>query len=1351
MDPRQHRVPSQQSSSFHAGQGSSSNGGRRTLRDNGVPSLPYWQNKTPALLKADDAESFIASKRSDRFKRGSMTGSVSGRASAAPRLAYNHRRDTSYHEDISRAATRSVSNYDWQRSGYEHASREPIAPLPVSSRLVVRPRQGDWIEVERRSGPTGAPQGPYHSSEDEEDFSDVDDDDEAEMTAAYGYRGGREYRQRIDIFSAEDYNAFGIVRLSATRARQIVKSDPPPDEFWDLSPHEKTLYLFYYSLWRCYMKNIKKFKITFNREFYKYQSQGMNEDSALVEICKVTQAEYNAKRNLINKQAYERTQRHLFSDDRATPDSRASDRPSFSDPRQDESDIASIDSSAKEPLKFTRPHSIISFGVGGRLLVLNPEKSISTIRIEDVKSHIRNQPDLRNIDAIEEFKGPLIVGVTPKHVPLLFVENQIKRITESDIYRQNPANSDANDVLLIWNLLKTLIYQYGKVTGPELARLLTSGSYSYSSVPAKPVRGRSDKDYIASLNAEGANNSRSNSPYIAGQNDQRRVDPKAMDKFTQFLLIGYVDEAIDCAIKDGMLFDAIILAYRMFGHDRLKLDQIEAKMLAYRDPQHPTLTLLSVASNMPVPILANMSSTDDASSWRAHIAIVLANLDTPTALSTVHQLGLALARKDFHSAADFCFLAVNLLKKHEYEHYDCFIPVEEEPVDGAEKPPRQHITLINASLPDDDYTSTTTPYGWSITDLQATEIYDYARKMSSDQVVVQGPSNQVEYQRCRLDYAKMLSEYGGAESAAYKYCTSIASAIWGNLDQFPASMLNQLCDLADRLQYVAAATTDESQWVPMLRDLIAGGAGLHEIPAEISEIKKPEVVNGAQASQSGDSIGLGTSIDRELNFPQAGIPGFATSTPVPSILPSDVVDAPAPAPQQEHHAVPPQVPQAVYQEHQQQQQHQQQSAFPIEVAQSYYPQNSNHEQPTSTQTVDHSRHTTASPAPSIISNATIAAYEYGDNTAHTVTRQPSIDIGSIQIDSRRESVSIATPSPPPNHQQQQAQQALQSQQLQQQYHQQQAHQQQQQQASHQQPQQQQQPAAIHVPATNTYPRQRTLSQSSNGTSLGSPSHTSNYAPSGPTIFEYPPQPPTQPQQPSVVQQPPAPKPAPAPEPVPQQYQQQQQHQPQIPQQQQQQPPAPAPAPVAPVQQQSAPAPAQQQQQQPSKQQQSGKGGGLFSGLKNKFVKMIPNGANEMKLPDDGKPSIWWDENQQRWVGEGIEEPAAPPPPPPMVPQAPEAAAPGAAPTAAPPAIGRASFRRGAASRYANPFANAVAPSSGNAPSLAPEGLGMPSMGAAAPPLPPTFGFIPAPMPDDDGSEAVDPFSSGVPSTDQPAQ
>lgn len=56
-------------------------------------------------------------------------------------------------------------------------------------------------------------------------------------------------------------------------------------------------------------------------------------------------------------------------------------------------------------------------------------------------------------------------------------------------------------------------------------------------------------------------------------------------------------------MQEGLLFDALFLAHRIFHNDAKKLKEIEAKLLRYRKPQHPVMTLLSVAGETTVPLL----------------------------------------------------------------------------------------------------------------------------------------------------------------------------------------------------------------------------------------------------------------------------------------------------------------------------------------------------------------------------------------------------------------------------------------------------------------------------------------------------------------------------------------------------------------------------------------------------------------------------------------------------------------------------------------------------------------------------------------------------------------------------
>lgn len=62
-------------------------------------------------------------------------------------------------------------------------------------------------------------------------------------------------------------------------------------------------------------------------------------------------------------------------------------------------------------------------------------------------------------------------------------------------------------------------------------------------------------------------------------------------------------EAINSAIQDGYLFDALILAESLYASRPDKLAAVRSRLLATRSAQHPLSTLISVAESRPVPLL----------------------------------------------------------------------------------------------------------------------------------------------------------------------------------------------------------------------------------------------------------------------------------------------------------------------------------------------------------------------------------------------------------------------------------------------------------------------------------------------------------------------------------------------------------------------------------------------------------------------------------------------------------------------------------------------------------------------------------------------------------------------------
>uniref|UniRef100_F1KPW1 Protein transport protein sec16 n=1 Tax=Ascaris suum TaxID=6253 RepID=F1KPW1_ASCSU len=586
----------------------------------------------------------------------------------------------------------------------------------------------------------------------------------------------------------EERYYLGVIQLPQDRAQQLLYRHPPPAGYFHLPAIEKVAYLFYCALYRRHFQPVDVFHKRFNREYYNYTCDGDSSEVALWKICKHTQDEFNAKRSANHLKAYEMSQKQLFSDDRETPDSRISDRGSRCEHEED-SDRLSVDSALREPLKFRAPHSFVRFGIGGKVLVVDPSQSVSVVEIRDVKALVDDDETGRIVEAAESFKGPLVAGFTPTHSVRLYVQRQIERILKSDAYRANPSSGNANDALLIWQLLEMVVQQQGRVTGPDLSRLLMNGSHSFG----RRAHGR-DKT----------------SPSLSPQPDERCVDPRAFEKFTQFLLGGHIDEAIESALKDGLYADAMVLARRVCAQDPRKLDKVEAAFLTHRAEQNPVMTLLSVANDLPAPILTNPPS-DDSGSWRSHAAVVLANLNSPTAFNTIYHLGRVLARRDYHAAADFCFLAVNLLAG-----YDPFQPIVASEEDASV---RQHITLIHASVPDDETDSAVYRCGFSLADLHATEIFEYAVRLANNAMPT-SLSRSLDYEMCKLDYAELISECGGFSTDAFRYCVEVARAVWDRCGELSSSQLMRLCDLADRLQFVAGADASETAWIPALRSII---------------------------------------------------------------------------------------------------------------------------------------------------------------------------------------------------------------------------------------------------------------------------------------------------------------------------------------------------------------------------------------------------------------------------------------------------------------------------------------------------------------------------------------------------
>ncbi|CAI5444534.1 unnamed protein product [Caenorhabditis angaria] len=599
------------------------------------------------------------------------------------------------------------------------------------------------------------------------------------------------------FFDGGEAYYFGVVHLDLELVAHVIKTCPPPNEYYELQAIEKVAYIFYCAVYKKPYHNIQEFHKVFNREFYKFVCAGDSNDLALFKICKSMQDQHRLKQLEESKKAYEKAQKEAAETAKLD----------FNKYKGEISDEHHVEINQPEevlnfgPLKFHSGHVFANFGIGGKMVIIRPAGSIdptngqvfstANIGVEDLRTFLaKDEQTMRVIELVQSFKGPLIPGQTPTHSVRLYIQRQIDALRNVE-KSGDVKKSEIVDALLVWQLLEIMVQQHGRVTGPDVATLLTNASEELA-----------EKTGVSESLENSAN---SNTSKL-----------EAKEKFNKFLLGGHVNEAIESAISDGLYADAMTLIRRIYPNDTKKIEEIETRFLHLRSIDDPYATLVAVAQDQPPPILTN-SAFDDDNNWKRHAAIILANLSSPTAMQTVYHLGLMLSKRERHCAADFCLLVVCILAG-----YDPFLPLGY--ADGEEKS-RKHIGLIHSGshiLNKIDGLSGIA--GFSFTDLHATDIFDFALRLSNP--TSETPlAKSKEYQTNRLEYIKKIANYGGFATDAFRYCTEVARSIWPHLGAaiFETEYLEELAELAENLKYLSASPIGETEWIQSLRAMIGAG------------------------------------------------------------------------------------------------------------------------------------------------------------------------------------------------------------------------------------------------------------------------------------------------------------------------------------------------------------------------------------------------------------------------------------------------------------------------------------------------------------------------------------------------
>ena len=193
---------------------------------------------------------------------------------------------------------------------------------------------------------------------------------------------------------------------------------------------------------------------------------------------------------------------------------------------------------------------------------------------------------------------------------------------------------------------------------------------------------------------------------------------------------------------------------------------------------------------------------------------------------------------------------------------------------------------------------------WSILNLQATELYDYAVKLSSSNAQQQATplSHSWDYQKCRWEYVQLLSELGGFNTNALHYLGEITRSVWDQLDAVgdgERKWLVKMIGLYERyLGLVQHAAPEHSyEWYQALRTKIMTSRGVVEQSKHQTARKaEPSVIEAAPKESSS------ARRTTQKEPPKPAEPAAAKKPPVKKKTPS--VEQPVQYQHQQHYQQP---------------------------------------------------------------------------------------------------------------------------------------------------------------------------------------------------------------------------------------------------------------------------------------------------------------------------------------------------------------------------------------------------------------------------------------------------------------
>ncbi|XVF10841.1 hypothetical protein REPUB_Repub07fG0217900 [Reevesia pubescens] len=409
------------------------------------------------------------------------------------------------------------------------------------------------------------------------------------------------------------------------------------------------------------------------------------------------------------------------------------------------------------------PHAIVTFGFGGKLIVMRDSNpllnssygtqdsvgaSISVLNVLDVVNGNTNISgaapaacDYFHTLCQQSFPGPLVGGNVGSKELNKWIDDRIANCGSPDIdYRKGEI------LRLLLSLLKIACQHYGKLRSPFGADTLLKDNDTPESAVAKLF----------------ASAKRTDTSYGALRHCLQQLPSEGQIRATTFevqnlLVSGRKKEALQRAQEGQLWGPALVLASQL--GDQFYVDTVKQMALHQLVAGSPLRTLCLLIAGQPAEVFSSGTTVDSIDmsqqhaqlgancmleDWEENLAVITANRTKDDELVIIHLGDCLWKERSEITAAHICYLVAEA----NFESYS----------DSA------RLCLIGA-----DHWKFPRTYA-SPEAIQRTELYEYSKVLGNSQFIL------LPFQPYKLIYAHMLAEVGKV-SDSLKYCQAVLKSL----------------------------------------------------------------------------------------------------------------------------------------------------------------------------------------------------------------------------------------------------------------------------------------------------------------------------------------------------------------------------------------------------------------------------------------------------------------------------------------------------------------------------------------------------------------------------------------------